>query len=301
MKRPKLKTVFLCLGLFFFFLVMRFPFHSLRGFIFGKIYKETGILLVAEDMYLTLLGWPGIGMRNVDATIPLGSSELDISSKKMTVRVGLSGLFPPSPSFSLSASGLKKGGDLYVKVSTSKNNQRARFELDDVALEQFALGSGQSFHGQVTANGDLDMDTSDLTKSQGQIELDIKKLKTPGQNYQGIIIPDIKFGPLKSKITIKNGVVDINSFQIGEKDSDIQGSIGGEVRLGNVFARSYLNITLKLQLSNAFRDNPNSATIVSLLNSIDNTSPGTYAMKWSTSIEGITTNLWNALPQKALN
>lgn len=300
MRRPSLKMIFVCIGLFFFFLVMRFPFQSLQGYVFGKIQKETGVILVAEDMYLSLFGWPGIGLRNVDATIPMGDTELDISSKKMTVRVGLAGLFPPTPSFSLSASGLKKGGDLYVKFSQGKTFHRASFSLDEVNLDQFGLPNGQKLQGQITMDGDLNMDSEDLTKSQGQIELEVKKFKTPGQNLQGIVLPDVNFGNLKSKITIKNGVVDINSFNIGASGSDISGTIAGEVRLGNVFARSYLNITLKLQLSEPFRNNPNSATIVSLLNSIDNTSPGNYAMKWSTSIEGITTNLWNALPQKAL-
>jgi len=299
MKRPKITTVLICFGLFLFFLILRFPFQNLRGFVFGKIYKETGIQVAAADLYLSIFGWPGVGMRNVDVSIPVGRDELDVSAEKLVARVGLGGLIPPRPSVSVNARGLKKGGDVWVKVTPGKTNTSASFDAEAVNLEQFAFaGPNQLIRGKLQGDGSFFFDASDLAKSSGNAEFSIEKLKTPAQNLQGIVIPDVDFGTLKSKINIKNGVVEISSFQMGDAKSDIQGSIAGEVRLGKDIARSFLNITLKLQLSPQFMANPNSETIVSVLNSIDNSKPGTYAMKWSTSIEGITSNLWNALPKK---
>jgi type II secretion system protein N len=296
--RPRFGTILVCFLLFAFFFIILFPYQSLKGFIFSKIYKQTGIYLVADDIYLSLFGWPGIGMKNVDATIPFNGREIEFSSEKMTVRVGLAGLFPPTASYSLKASGLKKGGDLYARFSQNKSGTNAKFWTEDLNLEQFFTSPGDAIKGILTSDGSLSYDAVDLSKSRGYINLNVAQLKTPAQNLQGIIIPDINFGGIKSKVNVRNGSVEVNSFQLGGNNSDITGSISGEVRLGTNLMRSVLNITLRLQLSNQFRDNANSATIVSVFNSIDNSKPGTYAMKWATSIEGIVNNLWNALPTK---
>jgi type II secretion system protein N len=296
--RPRLSTLFICFLMFVFFVVILFPYQSLKGYIFNRIYKQTGIYLVADDIYLSLFGWPGIGMKNVDATIPFNGRELEFSSQKMIARVGLAGLFPPTASYSLKATGLKKGGDLFAKFSQNKGGTNAQFWTEEVNLEQFFTSSTDAVKGIITSDGSLSYDATDLSKSQGYVNLNLTKLKTPAQNLQGIIIPDVNFGAIKSKINIRNGGVEINSFQMGGTNSDVTGSISGDIRLGTNLMRSVLNITLRLELSNQFRDNPNSATIVSVFNSIDNTKPGTYAMKWATSVEGIVNNLWNALPTK---
>jgi len=308
MKRST-STILICVALFLFFFVARFPFQNLRGFIFTTIYKQTGVLVVSEDMYLTFFGWPGIGLRNVTVTLPaqMLGEELEIAAQKVTIRVGIGGLFPPNLSYSVYMGGMKKGGDLFLKLThlTTKGQQlisvNSYFDADGVHLEQLGFGSGPSdtLSGVLTGDGSLSMDLTDLSKTNGSVRLNIEKLKSPGANLQGIVIPPIHFGTLQAKLGAKNGSVELGQLQWGGNDSDIQGSLTGDLRLGRDIYQSFLNLTaLKLKMTDKFRDDPNSATIVSTLDSVDNRTRGTYALKWTQGIDKIAQNFLYALPEK---
>ncbi len=302
-------TILICVGLFFFFLVVRFPFQNLRGFIFTKIYKQTGVLIVSEDMYLTLFGWPGVGLRNVTATLPpqILGDELEIAAHKITIRVGVGSLLPPSLSYSIYVGGMKKGGDLFIKLSRleMKGQQlvslSSYFDADGVHLEQLGFGSGPSdtLTGVATGDGSFTIDFTDLSKTSGSLRLSIEKLRSPGANLQGIVIPPIRFGTLQAKLGGKAGSMEISKLEWGGGESDMQGSLTGDLRLGRDIYQSFLNLTaLKLKMTDKFRDDPNSATIVSTLNSVDNRTPGTYALKWTQGIDKIAQNFLYALPEK---
>ena len=62
---------------------------------------------------------------------------------------------------------------------------------------------------------------------------------------------------------------------------------------------SNLNLVLKVQLSDKFRQDPQSATLVSLLQSYQLNTPGDYSMKWNASIHDMAANLVLAIPQRA--
>jgi len=282
--RPDFKTVLLCIGLFIFFLILRFPYQNFRGYLFGQIFNATRILIVAEDIYPSFFGWPGVGIRKVDITLPLGDSELDLSSEKVIARVGLGGLFPPVPSFSLSVLDLKKGGDLYLKFSQSGTRVSADVEAEDVELEQLKFSAlPQSIVGKLNADSDLKIDTADLSKTVGKINLDTEKLKLPMFNMSsyGFVIPSIKIGAITSKIRVQNGVAEFNEFKIGGKDSDISGSITGDIRLGRDLLSSAANILIRLQFSESLLKNPQAETLVSFLKSFRNEKTGAYAIKCS--------------------
>ena len=51
--------------LFFVALFILFPINNLKGYIFDKVYRESGVLLVSDSIYFSLFGMPGIGMKNV--------------------------------------------------------------------------------------------------------------------------------------------------------------------------------------------------------------------------------------------
>jgi len=282
--RPDFKTVLLCIGLFIFFLILRFPYQNFRGYLFGQIFNATRILIVAEDIYPSFFGWPGVGIRKVDITLPLGDSELDLSSDKVIARVGLGGLFPPVPSFSLNVLDLKKGGDLYLKFSQSGTRVSAYVEAEEVELEQLKFSAlPQSIVGKLNADSDLKIDTADLSKTVGKINLDTEKLKLPMFNMSsyGFVIPSIKIGAITSKIRVQNGVAEFNEFKIGGKDSDISGSITGDIRLGRDLLSSAANILIRLQFSESLLKNPQAETLVSFLKSFRNEKTGAYAIKCS--------------------
>jgi len=256
--------------------------------LFSRIHKESGISILAEDMYVSLLGWPGIGLRNVDVSIPLGTStDLDLFSERLILRVGLGSLFPPSPSVSLSMKKLKKGGDLFIKFSQTATKIDASIEGDTVDLSQLRLSSfPSSVDGILTAETDIATDTADLAQTSGTIDLGIKKLKLPNFPIPayGFVIPAMMVGPLRAKIRIRNGTMELQTFQFGGDGSDLSGTLSGDIRLGQTFYNSALNVTLKLNFSEQIKNNSQSITMLSFLNSFKNEKTGGYAIKCSKSV-----------------
>ena len=295
---PKLSTIFASILLFIVFLLIQLPYQNARGYIFGKIYALSHVIIVASDISPAFFGWPGLGFQNVDVSIPIGSNELEVSAKKMVVRVGLGGIFPPAKLVSLNMKGLKKGGDLFLKFCDSGAATKAAIEADELQLDQIAFsGLSEPIKGKLNLDSNLYLDKAELSRSSGDADLSVDKLNIPAQNLQGFVLPSLAIGDVKSKIRIKNGMADIQSFQFGSPGADLSGSLTGDVRLGKDLMTSILNLTLRLQLSENYRKNPQAATLVSLLESFRN-KKGEYAMKWSASLGDMTTNLMSAIPQK---
>lgn len=297
--RPKWTTVVICLVLFLFFTVILFPFQNLKGYLFSQVYKNTRILINAEEIYLSLFGWPGLGMKNVDVSIPMGNGDLELSAKKVVLRVGIGSLFPPAPSISLGLSGLKGGGDLWVKVTRAGTVTKGSIDAEKVSLKQIKMTDlPQPLEGIANISGDFRFDEAALLKSTADLTIDIDKFRIPPLNLQGFILPAFDLGKLLAVVQTRNGNLEISKSQIGEPKGDFQGKLIGDFRLAQTLAQCFLNLTLKLQLSEKYRADPNNATIVSFLGSFQLV-PGDYALKWSSTIGGMQSNLMNALPQKA--
>lgn len=297
-QRPKWSTVAICIGLFFFFFVVLFPFQNLKGYLFTQIYQNTRILINAEEIYLSFFGWPGIGMTNVDVTLPTGTGELDLSAKKMIMRVGIGSFFPPAPSVSLGISGLKEGGDLWVKVTRAGAVVKGSLEADKVVLKQLKFSDlPQPVEGVANIDSDFYFDETALNKSTLDMSVDIDGFFFPALNLQGMLFPAFKLGKVLAEIKTRNGNFEVTKSQLGDLKGDFQGKLIGELRLAQVLSQAFLNLTLKIQLSEKYRNDPNNATITSFLGGYQ-MAPGDYALKWASTIGAMQTNLFNALPQK---
>ncbi len=297
-QRPKLSTIAICIGLFFFFLILLFPLQYLKGYIFTQIYQNTRILINAEDIYISFLGWPGIGMKNVDVSIPMGSGELDLSAKRMIARIGLGSIFPPAPSISLGITGLKEGGDLWVKVTRAGAVVKGSLQAEKVVLKQLKFSDlPQPVEGIANIDSDFYFDETALNKSNVDTTLDIDGFFFPALNVQGMLFPAFKLGKVLAEIKTRNGNFEIAKSQLGEPKGDFQGKLVGELRLAQMLSQCFLNLTLKIQLSEKYRNDPNNATITSFLGGYQ-MAPGDYALKWGSTIGAMQTNLFNALPQK---
>ncbi len=121
-------------------MLLFFPFSNLKGYLFSQIYRNTGISIVfAEDLYLILLGWPGVGMKNVEVIIPAMDGEIEMTVRRITARVGIGSVFPFSLSYSIGIDGLKKGGDIFVKLSNLKQTaQLPSYLRVGMAYDRFA-------------------------------------------------------------------------------------------------------------------------------------------------------------------
>ena len=298
MKRPSFTKILVCFGIFVFFLFVTFPYQKLRSLIFKRIYDVSGITINADSLALNLLGWPGVSLRNATVSLPTAGGEIVLNSKTLVTRARLAGFLPPIPAVSLALDDLKGGGDVFARLAQSGDTIRVRAEASKADLAQIAIpGFPEPIPGVVNMDGDLIINQADLSKSSGSLDLDITKLSIPALNLQGIILPVLNFGDVKTRISIKNGVAEILNFKIGSKGSDISGTVTGEMKLGQTIQASALNLTLKLSLSAAYVANPQGATLVSLLESYKN-SKGEYGLRWNATIQDMMVNVAAALPQK---
>src|SRR3989338_4632267 len=156
MNRPKASTLTIILVVFVALVIIRFPFQNLKGIIFSKIYKTNGIYIIADDIYPSLFGWPGLSMRNVSITIPVGTGELDLECAKLTFRVGIGSLFPPAPSISMYMKGLKEGGNLYIRFVKIKNSLELQVDTSQLNLKQLSPDRNNSL-ASGAANIDIDV------------------------------------------------------------------------------------------------------------------------------------------------
>lgn len=284
MNRPKTSTILIISSLFVALLIIRFPFQNLKGSIFGKIYKATGIYIIADDIYPSFFGWPGIGMKNVSITAPVGDSELNLECQKLTARAGVAGLFPPAPALSLFLKGLKQGGNLYVRYSPNKQGLRATIEANQLNLAQLSSSTTNPIAtGLMTLDGDISVNHANVSLTTGEASLQFQDLVLGAQNLRGIVLAEMTLGQVKAEISAKNAVATISSFQIGDSKSDLQGTLTGEIKLDSSWDNSMLNFALKVKLSPSYTANPDSATITSFLNTFK-IAEGEYSIRLNATV-----------------
>lgn len=307
MKKPKISTVVTIFTLFVVFFIFAFPFENLKGYIFSKIYSQTNVLIVADEIYPSFFGWPGIGIKNVNVSIPIADTELELASERLTFKVGLLGLFPPIPSASMNLRKLKKGGDLYIDFGQGGKKLLVILDADKVNLEQLNLpGLAEPIQGTISSDTNVTVDQADFSKSTGKIDLKGENLKTPSQMIEGMpglsfLIPGMKIGKLDGHISIKNGTVEFNNFKFGDTGSDLSGSITGELKLAQDMPRSSINFTVRLQLANKIVQDPQAKTFVSFLEGYQTRTPGEYAMRWNAMVTELTGLTVKVLPDKVPN
>jgi type II secretion system protein N len=311
MKNKLLVKIFGFIALFLFLFFILFPINNLRGTIFDKIYKSSGVLLVPESIYFSLLGMPGLGMSNVSMNLPLGDQELDLWSEKVTLKLAFSGLIPPLPGVSVKVSNLKKGGDIYTKITKGGDSIAFYLDAEKINLDQIAVRNGTPpLKGSLNILSDILLRQSDVSKSTGYFKIDGADLKLnqqmvtppdPSMAAFSFIIPGMKIGKLNGNLNMKNGLLEIMQFKFGEEpSSDFKGSLNGDFRFEKTLEQSPVNIALRLKLSQRILDNPDAKTFISFLNSYQ-TSPGEYGLKWSATVQDFTNFSIKAIPEKLNN
>lgn len=293
--RPKFKTVAICFVLFLFFLFVNFPLDNLRGQIFETIYKQTGIIVNAEALYISIFGWPGVGMKNVDVSIPSSviGIDADVSAKYAVARVGLGGILPPKISYSISLSELKKGGSLFVKFVPGKSSHSVVLEADKLNLSQIPFRVfPEPMKGTLKAFAKVNLNAEDPAKTIGDLDLSVQELSTPAFSVQqdfgdgiqlSIPFPAMKIGPLKAVIPIRAGSASLNNVQIGKNDSDLTAAFTGDLRINKDSLQNFLSLNVQLQISEKLEKDPRSESLLSSINGMK-VSDRKYSMKWNSSI-----------------
>lgn len=298
--RDKLIYIIGGLALFVFFVVWRFPYSNLQGYISDEVYKNTRINLISESISPALFGWPGISFIKVDATVPVASSTLKVQADYLTARVGLAGIFPFGPSVSAYARGLKGGGDLYVKFKDRKTSYQVSLDAAAVELVQFAENPEAGMQGTLYSDLYFDYNTLELSKSNGDIEINIKDFKTPPQNIPGYLsTPELNLGQLSAKIVVDKGIAKFLDWRFGGEKADLQGAITGEIKLGKTYQDSIINIALKIKASEGFATNSESKPLLSYLSAYKcRDEANAFGLKWNKPIGEMMRNTFSAFPEK---
>ncbi|NBX68130.1 MAG: type II secretion system protein GspN [Proteobacteria bacterium] len=293
MKKGVGLKIFIFVCLFVVALFVLFPINNLRGYIFDRVFKASRVLLVSDSMHFSLLGMPGLRMDNVNVTLPMGDQELDLWSKAVTLKFALSGFLPPLPGVAVNISELKKGGDIYTKVGKGSNTISFYLDVEKLNLEQIGARNGNPpLKGYVDISSDIFFDESQMDKSSGYFNLSIgdfsinqQSISPPELGGLSIVIPAMKLGKLEGVLKMKNGVLEMNKFKFGEDpSSDLKGTATGDFKVEKTFEQSYLNIALKLTLSQKVLDNPEASTFKSTLTGFQ-TAAGEYSLKCSGTIQ----------------
>lgn len=300
MAKPKKSTVLICIGLFFAGLVFMFPLQNLKGLIFQKILEQTGVLIVAEEIHPLFMGWPGIGIKNVNVTLPVGMSDIELASQSMSFRLRLS--WPFIPTVSLSFDELKGGGDLFLKVGQRGPQMSLGVDASEFNLSQIAIpGLSQSMAGILDSDISLKVNEAVFSETQGKIIIKGKNFKTPailvnnpllGPPFQ---IPELAAGDLDVRLKVDEGNLSIQSFKLGNPQTDLSGSITGDAKLGMTPLDTQVNLTLKLVFSQKILSNQEYKTFLDFLGAYRTATEGEYAMNWTASIREIV-GLTKALP-----
>lgn len=295
MAKVQKSTVFICLGVFLAGLLFFFPLQNLKGLIFQKIFEGTGVLIVAEEIHPIFLGWPGIGIKNVNVTLPAGGSDIELASQSMAFRVRLSSAFIPS--VSLAFDELKGGGDLFLLFGQSGAVTRIVAESDKLNLGQIVIpGLGRSLGGLLESDVSLKYNDAIFSETSGRMNLKVGGFKFPATSVNNPMlgppfqIPELNAGDLDVKLKFQDGVMAISSFKLGTPQTDVSGGISGEMKMGaNVF-ESQINLTLKLVFSPKIQDNPEYKTFLDFLGAYRTARSGEYAMNWNASLQQLMSN-----------
>ncbi len=298
-------------GLFLLTLFIFFPLNNLKGYIFDKVYRASGVLLISESIYISFLGIPGVGMKNVSVTLPLAEEEIELHSESVTLRPSFSGFFPPHPGLSIKISNLKKGGDIYTKIGKGGHSVSFYLDAENVNLDQVgARNGGPPISGDLNISSDINFNEADVSKSTGFFKMTASDLKINQQTLSppdpamaafSFLVPAMKIGKLTGSLAMKNGILEITQFKFGEEaSSDFKGNISGEFKLEKIFEQSTFNVALKLKLSQKILDNPDAKTFTSFLSSYQ-LAPGEYGLKWNASVKDFTNFSIKAIPEKLNN
>jgi type II secretion system protein N len=309
MKKGTVPKILAFVVLFLLTLFVFFPINNLRGYIFDRVFKESGILLVSDSMYFSILGVPGVGMKNVNVTLPIGDQELDLWSETVTLKPALSGLFLPG--FSIRISDLKKGGDIYSKVGKGGSSIAFYLYAEKVNLEQIGARNGSPpLKGILNIQSDLLLNESDMSKSSGYFDMSTTDLKINQQNVTppdpamaafSFIVPGLNIGKLNGQLKMKNGLLEITQFKFGdEPNADFKGTVNGDIKFEKNLEQSALNLALRFKISQKILDSAESKTFVSFLSSYQ-TTPGEYGLKWNATIQDFTNFSIKAIPEKLNN
>jgi type II secretion system protein N len=245
---------------FFFFLVMKLPEARIQNLVIAYLRiaaQEQGFLFSAEKVRLGLLLGPSVKLYNVELKA-VDNERQTLKIPYLKVSPKLLSLLSATKKASIKAELLE--GDISGTVGAGTTGSL----FVDLDLDDLDLGATNLVKRFLTVdlaaklNGSirLDLDSTQIQKSEGAIKLKIEKLTLPAQALMGTLsLPKLSVSESNINISIANGAFTIKEFDIGKdgKNDDIVGKVTGEGTLNRFLDRSTINAKAVFTLSPAIK------------------------------------------------
>lgn len=279
---------------FFMSAYFTFPYERLRDIIidrFSSAPDESGAKTTVSIEELSPYWFTGVQLEGVTVTrtADAASEPTVFTIDEVTLRAApIAYLFD---SFELSFGAEAGDGSLEGswESDTEGKSKHLIAELDALDLGTMGVGSllGMPLKGVATGTIDLNLPET-ITTSEGDIDLEISglvlgdgknKMKIPGMGG-GLTLDPIDAGTLKLKMSLKEGVVAIETLEAKGKDLALDGS--GSLRLASPFDRSRADVTIGFKIEEAYKNKSEKSKIALELMS------GNPVMRSATGSDGMT-------------
>ncbi|HEX5660408.1 MAG TPA: type II secretion system protein GspN [Polyangiales bacterium] len=257
---------------FWLFAYWSFPYQRLAAFITDKV-NESGSGYTLEIGGLSPYWVSGVELEQVQIrktaaealAVPEGEKPKPaqaIQIETAQARIGIFGLLFGTRSVSFSAE--LGSGTVEGNFREQGEDKKVVAELEGVDLAKFALlESLVALPMKGVLKGDFDLTLGKVpTKTQGSVKLGIDKLvigdgkaKLKLGAMGGLTIDPIDAGAVVVDIDVKDGVGTVRKLTAAGSDLKLNGS--GDVRFAQPLARSRLNMMLKLNLTDSYRNKSN--------------------------------------------
>lgn len=256
---------------FWLFAYWTFPYDRVATFLTDKV-AESGTGYTMEIGSLAPYWISGVELENVKvykkASDPTGAPSTQEAAKKTEqamripsahARLGLLALLTGSNDVTFAAD-LGKG-ELSGSYEEDEGTQVIEATLDKIDLAEFGLlASVVPLPMKGVLSGDIDLTVEPQpSKTEGKIDLKVQNLTIGDGNAKvalgsmgGLTIDPINAGDLVVALDVKQGVGMVQQLSANGTDLRLQGS--GDVRFASPLMRSRLNMLLRLELTDAYKN-----------------------------------------------
>jgi type II secretion system protein N len=279
---------------FFMFAYLTFPYERLRDIIIDRFSSgpdASGAKTAVKIEELSPHWFTGVQLEGVTVTrtADATSEPTVIAIDEVRLRVSPLAYLFDSYEVSFGAEAGEGSLDGTYESDIEGKSKHVVAELDALDLGQMGVGSflGMPLAGVATGTVDVDI-PEEIATSAGDVDLEIaglvlgdgkNKMKIPGM-AGGLTLDPIDAGTLKMKMSIKEGVAAIETFEAKGKDLTLDGS--GSLRLATPFDRSRADLTIGFKVEDAYKNKSEKSKIALELMS------GNPIMRSATGSDGMT-------------
>jgi type II secretion system protein N len=231
----------------------------------GHEAKKAGYIVDVEDVSVSLLG--NVTLENVSWTFSPSRPDQIPSKffvKEIEIDVSLFALLIGNIDVEIEAR--RDEGIITVEYSRSSSESEIHIAVEELPLYDVpkayqALNA--PLLGYFALKIDLVMPDNKFAKAEGAIEITcaackigdgVEKLFIPGSKglKDGTVIPEIDLGTFVGKLVVEKGTAK-TEVQMETKSDDVEVSVEGSIKLKDPFPKSRLDLTVKVNLTDALQ------------------------------------------------